>query len=59
MPYLLVSPCVAIAITTMSFMLIGDGLRDALDPRTTGRRRAALPDAPERASQLEELPRAA
>ena len=32
--------CLAIALTMMSFMFVGDGLRDALDPRTA--RAAAL-----------------
>lgn len=32
-PYLVVVPGVAIMIAAMSFNLIGDGLRDALDPR--------------------------
>ena len=33
-PYLLIYPGVAIFITIISLNLIGDGLRDALDPRT-------------------------
>ena len=32
-PYLVIVPGVAIVIAAMSFNLIGDGLRDALDPR--------------------------
>jgi peptide/nickel transport system permease protein len=32
-PYLVVSPGIAIVLAVMSFNLIGDGLRDALDPR--------------------------
>ena len=32
-PYLVVIPGIAIAITVMSLNLIGDGLRDALDPK--------------------------
>ncbi|MDP2726459.1 MAG: ABC transporter permease [Dehalococcoidia bacterium] len=32
-PYLVLSPGVAIAVTMMSFTFLGDGLRDALDPR--------------------------
>lgn len=40
-PYLTVSSCLAVALTMMSFTFLGDGLRDALDPRSpTGR---ALP----------------
>lgn len=33
-PYLVLAPGLAIAITMMSFTFLGDGLRDALDPRT-------------------------
>ncbi len=33
-PMLVVYPAVAIAVTMMAFTFIGDGLRDALDPRT-------------------------
>jgi oligopeptide transport system permease protein len=32
-PWLLVAPALAIAFITLSFTFIGDGLRDALDPR--------------------------
>jgi peptide/nickel transport system permease protein len=35
--YLVVPPGVAIAVTVLGFNLFGDGLRDALDPRTGGR----------------------
>ena len=61
-PYLAVSSCAAIALTMLSFTFIGDGLRDALDPRATYRsKRTALPDAPRpaRLAQPEELRRAA
>ena len=34
-PWLMVWPGVAILITTLSFNLLGDGLRDAFDPRST------------------------
>lgn len=34
-PWLLVAPAIAIATITMAFTFIGDGLRDALDPRET------------------------
>ncbi len=34
-PWLIVWPGVAILITTLSFNLLGDGLRDAIDPRST------------------------
>ncbi|MEX0787016.1 MAG: ABC transporter permease [Dehalococcoidia bacterium] len=36
-PYLAVTSCLAIAITMMAFTFIGDGLRDALDPRSPSR----------------------
>jgi peptide/nickel transport system permease protein len=32
--YILIWPSVAIAITAIGFNLLGDGLRDALNPRT-------------------------
>ena len=32
-PYQLVVPAVAISLTMLSFNLLGDGLRDAFDPR--------------------------
>ena len=32
-PYQLIAPAVAIAITMFAFNFLGDGLRDALDPR--------------------------
>ncbi|MEX1254853.1 MAG: ABC transporter permease [Dehalococcoidia bacterium] len=38
-----VIPCAVVALTMLSFTLIGDGLRDALDPRSSTRR--ALPKA--------------
>ena len=31
--WMLIAPCLAVALLTMAFTLIGDGLRDALDPR--------------------------
>lgn len=37
-PWMLIAPCVAIALITLSFTFIGDGLRDALDPREAGSR---------------------
>jgi oligopeptide transport system permease protein len=39
-PHLAITSCLAIAITMMSFTLIGDALRDELDPRTARRTRA-------------------
>jgi oligopeptide transport system permease protein len=32
-PYQFLIPCAAISITILCFNLLGDGLRDALDPR--------------------------
>ncbi len=32
-PYLAIIPGIAIALTALSINLIGDGLRDALDPK--------------------------
>jgi oligopeptide transport system permease protein len=61
-PYLAVSSCLAVAITMMSFSFIGDGLRDALDPRSTGGRQRLLPgvqDAPKRAPEPVATQRAA
>jgi ABC-type dipeptide/oligopeptide/nickel transport system permease subunit len=34
-PWLMVWPGLAVLITTLSFNLLGDGLRDAFDPRAT------------------------
>ncbi|MDQ3104633.1 MAG: ABC transporter permease [Actinomycetota bacterium] len=33
LPHLLVFPCTAVVITVLSFVLMGDALRDALDPK--------------------------
>ncbi len=38
-PHLALTSCLAIALTMMSFTFIGDGLRDALDPRSQKSRR--------------------
>ena len=59
-PYLTISSCLAIALTMMGFTFIGDGLRDALDPRTASRRPLPqpLPDTG-RGESHRELPRAA
>ena len=32
-PWMLIAPCIAVALITLAFTFIGDGLRDALDPR--------------------------
>ena len=34
-PWLMVWPGLAVLITTLAFNLLGDGLRDAFDPRAT------------------------
>jgi peptide/nickel transport system permease protein len=36
-PHLAISPGIAIVITVLGFNLIGDGLREALDPKLRGR----------------------
>jgi ABC-type dipeptide/oligopeptide/nickel transport system permease subunit len=33
LPHLLIFPCVALIVTVLSFIMMGDALRDALDPR--------------------------
>jgi ABC-type dipeptide/oligopeptide/nickel transport system permease subunit len=35
-PHLVVLPGIAISVTMLSFAFLGDGLRDALDPRARG-----------------------
>jgi oligopeptide transport system permease protein len=32
-PWMLIAPCIAVGLITLAFTFIGDGLRDALDPR--------------------------
>jgi ABC-type dipeptide/oligopeptide/nickel transport system permease subunit len=36
-PYLAIIPCLAIVVSVLAFNLIGDGLREALDPKLRGR----------------------
>jgi len=36
-PLLVVWPSIAVAVTVLAFNMLGDGLRDALDPRLIGR----------------------
>ena len=36
-PYLAIIPCLAIVVSVLGFNLIGDGLREALDPKLRGR----------------------
>ena len=58
-PHLVVSSCLAVAITMMSFTFIGDGLRDALDPRAPRRSLPGRDRAPRRTSGKAEEQRAA
>ncbi len=58
-PHLFIFACLAIAVTSMSFMLVGDALRDALDPRTAPRRRSLPDEAPIRSQEPQPLPKAA
>jgi peptide/nickel transport system permease protein len=44
-PWLVWSPAILIVITTLSFNLLGDGLRDALDPRNTSGRASSSDEA--------------
>jgi len=37
-PWMAIVPGIAIMISILGFNLMGDGLRDALDPRLTGKR---------------------
>jgi len=36
-PWVALAPGIALTITVIAFNLVGDGLRDALDPRAVGR----------------------
>jgi oligopeptide transport system permease protein len=36
-PHLVIFPAIAIALTLLSFTWLGDGLRDALDPKLKGK----------------------
>jgi oligopeptide transport system permease protein len=36
-PFLLLTPSICVAIIVLAFTFVGDGLRDALDPRLRGR----------------------
>ncbi len=35
-PYLLLAPAICVALVVLAFTFLGDGLRDALDPRMRG-----------------------
>lgn len=50
-PHLVVTSCLAVALTMMSFTFLGDGLRDALDPRS--RTAQPLPDPPKASSRTD------
>lgn len=58
-PHLFVFACLAIALTSMSFMLVGDALRDALDPRSAPRQRSLPDQASARPPEPRPLPKAA
>lgn len=45
-PHLAIFPGLAIFFTVYSFNMLGDGLRDALDPRMRGSRWSAVPSDP-------------
>jgi oligopeptide transport system permease protein len=60
-PHLVIAPALAISTLMLAFTFVGDGLRDALDPRTS-RRTPHLRDAdapPRQATRRAALPRAA
>ena len=44
-PHIAIAPGIAITITVLAFNLLGDGLRDALDPRGRDRRVLAMGDS--------------
>ena len=58
-PYLILIPGIIIVLTTLSFNLLGDGLRDAMDPKLRGFRkrkvRTFLPDKKMEEASDEEL----
>jgi oligopeptide transport system permease protein len=35
-PYMLLAPAICVALVVLAFTFLGDGLRDALDPRMRG-----------------------
>jgi oligopeptide transport system permease protein len=35
-PFLLLAPAICVALVVLAFTFLGDGLRDALDPRMRG-----------------------
>jgi oligopeptide transport system permease protein len=63
-PHLVIFPSVAIALLMLAFTFVGDGLRDALDPRTVvaprpSHDRELTPEPAAQTSAQTELPRAA
>jgi oligopeptide transport system permease protein len=32
-PHIVLAPCIALSLTVLAFNWVGDGLRDAIDPR--------------------------
>lgn len=60
--HMVVFPAAAIALVTLAFTFLGDGLRDALDPQAEDATQpidATVPAAPRRDEASRELPRAA
>jgi oligopeptide transport system permease protein len=58
-PHLAISSCLAVALTMLAFTFVGDGLRDALDPRVAASRWRTAEPAPATAPQPLEERRAA
>jgi peptide/nickel transport system permease protein len=56
--WFLVFPCVALVLTTLAFNLLGDGLRDALDPRQ-GRNQIGSAKKKKKAAKPEPVPEGA
>jgi hypothetical protein len=60
--HLVIFPAAAIALLTLAFTFLGDGLRDALDPNVDGRARPSQDAETRRGRDAEapqELPKAA
>jgi oligopeptide transport system permease protein len=58
-PFLAFASCSAIALTMLAFTLVGDGLRDALDPRTSRPRRPVIEEPAPMPQAERPLPKAA
>jgi oligopeptide transport system permease protein len=55
-PHLVLFPSAAIALLLLAFTFVGDGLRDALDPRMSLRASKPLPQAEGRREQVSSQP---